>query len=124
MRTHLEVWAAVCDQPVVVGRAAVPGDAVPEMRRGRVGHRLTQPGGPAHPIRRKNDQDEYIDPPAPAWVTPHGCDLGALHAAHSAHVVVDRRGEHRECAVGTVRRVKPRKRRKTPAPVIQIRRTA
>jgi hypothetical protein len=95
--TPLHVWAAICDAPVI----------------GRVGHRRTHEGGQAHPLGH-----------APAWVTPRGCDLGALHAAHSAHVVVDRRGEHRECAVSSARVLKPRRRRRRVADVIQIRRSA
>lgn len=122
--THLEVWAAICEKPVVLGRAAVLGDAVPETRRGKTGHRLTHAGGQANPIRRTNEAGEYIDPPAPAWVTPRGCDLGALHAAHSAYVIVDRRGEHRECGASAARVQKPRRRRRRVADVIQIRRTA
>lgn len=91
------VWAAICDAPVI----------------GCVGHRRTQEPGPAHPS----------GPGAPAWVTARGCDLGALHAAHSAHVVVERRGEHRECAVSSARVLRPRRLRR-PANVIPIRKTA
>lgn len=90
------VWAAICAAPVI----------------GRVGHRRTYEGGPAHP-----------QTPAPAWVTLRGVDLAVLHLAHSAHVVVERRGEHRECAVSSARVLRPRRLRR-PANVIPIRKTA
>lgn len=80
------VWAAICDAPVI----------------GRVGHRRTYEGGPAHP-----------QTPAPAWVTLRGVDLAVLHLAYSAHVVLARRGEDRECATEPARRRRLARRRAT-----------
>ena len=79
--TSLAAWAAIVQSPVL----------------GRVGHKLTQPGGPAHPQGK-----------APAWATSHGCDLVKLHRAHCAHVVHERRGEALECQAGSVRRRRTR----------------
>lgn len=103
----LAIWDAICQASVI----------------GTVGHRLTQSAGPAHPVRRKNSQGEYIDPPPPAWVTDRGCDLVALHASHSATVIHDRRGEDRECGIGAIRRMRLVKRGRSGR-VVPIRRTA
>jgi hypothetical protein len=108
----LPTWAAIVAHSVIAGRAEAPAERVPEIRRGTIGHRLTQPAGPAHPQGH-----------APRWVTARGVDLQALHAAHSALVVHDRRGEDRECQVGKIHHVKPR-RRVVKGNVVPIRRTA
>jgi hypothetical protein len=92
----LATWAAIATQRVI----------------GRVGHHVTHQAGPAHPTGH-----------APKWVTSQGVNLAALHAAYSATVVHDRRGEDRECSIGRIRRVKPRK-RVARTNVIPIRRLA
>lgn len=92
----LSTWDAVCRQSVI----------------GNVGHHLTHQAGPAHPLRT-----------APSWVTSSGCDLAALHAAHSAVVVHDGRGEDRECGIGRIRHTRLR-RRIAHSNVFAIRRTA
>ena len=81
----LAAWAAICAAPVV----------------GPVGHHITCLAGPAHPL--PVHRGGLVAPP---WVTLHGCDVAVLHATYSARIVLDRRGEDRECHIGRLRRLR------------------
>lgn len=72
----LALWQRIVAEPVV----------------GACGHRLTYAAGPAHP-----------SPGAPAWVTPAGASLQALHGAYLARRMHDHRGEDVECATSPAR---------------------